>query len=349
MKRQTPLQLDRLDRLRRSRFLQAIRRRLGKPAPRGKQPPLRILAPSVLSFKNNFEETVQFLTDFRAHTVGDKIRRTVHIDLVPVKEISVPVAIVLAAEFHRWSIVRRIRLRVRDHEKWDSGVRSLFSELGVFDLLGVRGVREELNDKHVTLTKLESGLNFDGRKIAQLQARFRDVLEGFVDRPMVYDGLTEAAENAISHGYPPDFQPELLSAGKRWWGASCLDLEDMRLRFFIFDQGAGIPFTLPSVGWYEQVRELLSNWGIGQNDTLLLRAALQVARTRTGQTNRGLGLGRMIEVIENSETGHLRIISGRGEIVIHAGGRIEERALSTDIGGTLIEWNLPTGTFTEQQ
>lgn len=348
MKKHTHAQLQKLDDLRRSRARKALRRRARKLAPKRKRLPFRISAPSILSFKDNFEETVGFLNEFRAHTVGDKARRTVYVDLVPVKEVSVPVAIVLAAEFHRWSIVRRIRLRVRDHDRWASGVRSLFSELGVFELLRIKGVSDELNDKHVTLTKLESGLSFDGRKIAQLQARFRDVLEGFVDRPMVYDGLTEAAENAISHGYPPDFQPELLSAGKRWWGASCLDLEDMRLRFFIFDQGAGIPFTLPSVGWYEQVREVLSNWGIGQNDTVLLRAALEVARTRTGQSNRGLGLGRMVEVIENSETGHLRIISGRGEIVVHAGGRIVERALSADIGGTLIEWNLPTGTFMEQ-
>lgn len=306
-------------------------------------------APAVLSFKDNFLGTVGFLEKMRGATLHEGTGRRVHIDLAPIRYLSVPVAIVLAAEFHRWSIVRHLRLRALQPERWDPMVRNLLSHLGVFELLEVRNRPHwSRGHDHVTLSPLQSGLRFDGRKIDQLQSRFNIVLQGFTKNPEVYAGMTEAAENAVVHAYPADFVPRHRFAGHRWWGASCLDLSNKSLRFFIFDQGAGIPFTLPTIGWYENIRAFAASLNVAPNDTVMLRAALEVARTRTGQANRGLGLARMAEVIQGSVTGYLRIISGRGEIICHPDGTIESRHHDTDIGGTLIEWSLPADVFTAE-
>ncbi len=256
----------------------------------------------------------------------------------------------MAAEFDRWQRNKGVRLRVKDSDKWNPKVRDLLSDLGVFDLLGINKPRQTKFEAidNITLTPLQSGLKLDGSKLSRLQNRFRSMLEGFTTNSGVYDGLSEAVENAIYHAYPADYKPRHPFAGHRWWGAGCLDLDSKRLRFFVCDQGAGIPFTLPTNDLYEEVREWIGRnlGGIMPNDTLMLRAALEAGRTRTGSSHRGLGLKRMAEVVDGTTEGYLRIISRRGEIVYHSNGSIESRDHVGSVGGTLIEWCLPADALT---
>ncbi|MGV8830415.1 MAG: hypothetical protein ACOH2N_00445 [Devosia sp.] len=274
----------------------------------------------------------------------------VYVDLTVVDYISVPVAIVLAAEFHRWQLLKHLRLRARDAAKWSSEVRSLLDDLGVFELLETKappvgaGARENF-----TLTALQSGLKLDGAKLNRLQARFRDMIVGFTNNATVYEGLTEAVENAISHAYPDDYTPTHPFAGHRWWGAGCIEISTMRLRFFVFDQGAGIPHTLPTADVFEGIAAWLAAHfsDVVHNDTLMLRAALEVGRTRTLESFRGLGMRRMTDVVTGAENAYLRIISRRGEIVYHGEGSIESRTHSESLGGTLIEWCLPADALTD--
>ncbi|WP_247997405.1 hypothetical protein [Brucella tritici] len=313
-----------------------------------RHPEEKISAPEVLSFKDNFTETVAFLDNFRDATIGQSVKNgNVFIDLKPIKRLSVPVAIVLAAEFHRWSLVRRSRLRVRDAHAWDATVRSLLSDLGVFQLLDLAPVTDELASGNFTLTPLTSGVKTDGYKINQLQEQFRGVLEGFTSSPEMFAGLMEAAENAINHGYPENYSPQHVFAGHRWWAASCIDLNNMALRFFVFDQGAGIPFTLPHATLYEQIRAKIAliTSDLFPNDSHMLRAALEVGRTRTGLSHRGLGLKRMSDVVTGASDGYLRILSGKGEIVYYANETIETRDHDRHIGGTLIEWSMSADAF----
>ena len=310
---------------------------------------IRIQPPEILSFRENFQQTITFLTQLRDATLKPSPKRnSVFVDLEPVKRLSVPVAIVLAAEFHRWSLTQRTRLSPKNSRGWAPEVRSLLSNLGVFDLLKTRPVETDARIyDNLTLTPLESGEKTDGAKINELQTHFAQSLAGFTTRPTVFEGLMEAAENAISHAYPNEYVPLHPYAGHRWWGASFLDLQRMRLRFFIFDQGAGIPSTLPTGPLREWILSFLAETsaGVFSNDAQMLRAAFEVGRTRTGMANRGLGLQRMADVVRGSKTGFLRIISGRAEIVHNSDDHIESRSLPTHIGGTLIEWNMPADVF----
>ncbi|UCI24590.1 hypothetical protein [Mesorhizobium sp. B2-8-5] len=226
----------------------------------------------------------------------------------------------------------------------------MLSDLGVFDLLGANPVSgDSAALENYTLTPLESGVRFDGKKIDELQSHFSATLKGFTRKPELFEGLMEAAENAISHAYPSDFQPTHPYAGHRWWGASCLDIKEMRLRFFIFDQGAGIPFTLPKGPLYERILAFVAERSAGliSDDAHMLRAAFEVGRTSTGLNNRGLGLQRMADVVRGSGSGFLRIISGKAEIVHHHDDRIVSHGLPSHIGGTLIEWSMPADIFME--
>lgn len=349
MKKLTYLKLIKLDRLRLNRWRHSLSRkqRLGQTTG-----DIYISPPSILSFQDNYDATMRFMNELR-DIVGSKIRvkRRVHVDLVPIQKISVPVAMVLAAEFHRWTLFTKKRLKIENSKKWAPEVRNLLSDLGVFELLGLKAPsREHGTSDNITLTQLKSGEKADGAKINELQADFKLILSGFTSKPKVYDGLTEAVENAIAHAYHPEYQPKHRYAGHRWWGASCLDPTDMRLRFFIFDQGAGIPFTLPRATMQEVVREYLALFTAGAipDDSVMLKAALEVGRTGTGQSHRGLGLQKMADVVKGAQSGYLRILSGRGEIIYRQNDKIESRNLSSHIGGTLIEWSMPADAFLSQ-
>ncbi|NSX87628.1 hypothetical protein G6L86_18655 [Agrobacterium tumefaciens] len=313
---------------------------------------IKIVAPEVLSFKENFSETIAFLDEFRDLALnGEDVSYNIYVDLKPIKTLSVPVAIVLAADFDRWRLITKYRLTIRESQKWAPTVRNLLSDLGVFQLLGLRPVSHDLNHDNFTLTPLMSGERTDGYKIDLLQEQFSDVLAGFTKNPEMFAGLMEAAENAIAHGYPENYKPPHPFAGHRWWAASCLDPHLMTLRFFVYDQGAGIPFTLPTATIYEQVRARLAQvfGDLIPNDSLMLRAALEVGRTRTGLDHRGLGLKRMSDVVTGAEKGYLRILSGKGEIVYHADETIETRDHDHHIGGTLIEWSMSADAFTTSE
>lgn len=312
---------------------------------------MAVTPPSHLSFRDNYDATIAFLDELRSATLRPgKQREIVYVNLTVVEYISVPVAIVLAAEFQRWQLFRHLKLRARDAAKWAPDVRSLLDDLGVFELLEMRapptgaGVQDNF-----TLTPLQSGLKLDGAKLNRLQARFRDMIEGFTNNATVYEGLSEAVENAIAHAYPDNYVPKHPFAGHRWWGAGCIEVQTMRLRFFVFDQGAGIPHTLPTADIFEGIVTWLSSHfpEVVHNDTLMLRAALEVGRTRTMESHRGLGMRRMADVVTGTPNAYLRIISRRGEIVYHGDGSLETRTHSDSLGGTLIEWCLPADALTD--
>ena len=351
MKKITPEMQQRLSAIGKARWLQELSRRDHHYGHRAQSSPrIKITAPETMSFQANFSETVEFFEKFREVISKNRDRRQrVHIDLAKIERLSVPAAIVLAAEFHRWSILLNKRLRVIDAPNWSPSVRNLLSDLGVFKLLGLESLSDELSDDNLTLTRLMSGTSTDGRKINKLQEEFEGVLIGFTKNPEIFAGLMEAAENAIAHAYPEGYSAKHPVAGHRWWAASCLDMEKMVLRFFVFDQGAGIPFTLPTATLYEQVRARLAQMlgDLIPNDSLMLKAALEVGRTRTGLEYRGLGLKRMSDVVTGADKGSLRILSGKGEIVYYSDQTIVTRDHDSHIGGTLIEWSMSADAFTD--
>ncbi|QNQ62419.1 hypothetical protein IB024_01270 [Brucella sp. 6810] len=349
MKKRSWLERIRFERIRLKRWKHNLKRKSKVGKTTGD---IYIRPPKRLSFQENYEATISFLNELRDYIVSPTLgRRRVHVDLVPLEKISVPVAIVLAAEFHRWSLVKNHRLKSENSKRWSPEIRNLLSDLGVFELLGLKRPSRSLGtDDNITLTQLKSGEKADGMKIHELQADFKSILTGFTSKPKVYDGLAEAVENAIAHAYHPEYEPRHRFAGHRWWGASCIDPNEMRLRFFIFDQGAGIPFTLPRATMHEAIREFLARFtgGALPDDSVMLKAALEVGRTRTGDANRGLGLHKMTEVVRGAAAGYLRILSGKGEIIYRQDDKIETRNLSSHIGGTLIEWSMPADAFLKQ-
>lgn len=105
-----------------------------------------IKTPSVLSISRNGKATLEFFEQLKSVALlqckkvlskGRWYPKQLHIDLSTISTISVPTAVILSAELHRWSILKDIVLQPKKLSAWSPRVRHLLVELGCFRLLGI--------------------------------------------------------------------------------------------------------------------------------------------------------------------------------------------------------------------
>jgi hypothetical protein len=79
-----------------------------------------------------------------------------------------------------------------------------------------------------------------------------------------------------------------------------------------------------------------------KRDEVLLSAAVQISRTRTGAPDRGRGLQDLLEFIRQRQEGYLSILSLRGLYKFTVNNGIEttkSEHFNNPIQGTLIIWS----------
>ena len=318
--------------------------RLGSPTEH-----VRIELASNFNFSSNYDETVESLQTFKkkVFTHSDpKVKRDVYVDLSTVRNISVAGALVLAAEIHRWKIIKQIRLVTRGDENWDQNVKGLFYSFGLFELLNVKPViaeNYENRDEVAALplyssTKLETGL----LNIKIWKANELELIQNHLR--ILYPAIIEASINAVYHAYPKEGK-FLFQHTKRFWVTACIVKSGTMVRFLVYDQGVGIPKTLKTRYVPEKIRNQIKNIiglrKLSNNDSSLIEAALELSRTRMEQGRRGKGLMQVINPAIKIPDAKVRIFSGFGQIEVFSKDRIDKRENSYHIGGTLIEWTIP--------
>ncbi|WP_306047623.1 hypothetical protein, partial [Nioella sp. MMSF_3534] len=272
--------------------------------------------------------------------------RAFAIDLKPVQRISVPAAVVLAAELHRWSLnlAGKTKLRPRKPSSWTPRVRGLLADLGAFDLLGVH-LKKRTKDPHdeIVLLPLQSDEVRDGERMQLLQSWLKNMGVVFDTKKYVFGALDEAVMNCIDHGYIDlGGKPKFPYAGHRWWATSCFDPASDSLRFFVYDQGVGIPACLPTnEDFWPGVSVLLAKITGKKTQSNIIESAFEVGRTRTGLSERGKGLDKMREAIRSAGGGYIRVISGMGDVTLGPTETVRKIEHSAHIGGTLVEWSIP--------
>lgn len=380
MRRKSPKKIEREAALARQRWKRALNRRRKKSdADRVKQHgftvarqrinragipgpvAVRITPPDIFSFKANYEETVGCLRAFKKVALAPKKRGVpppLHIDLAPIKKLSVAAALVLAAEIDRWRLINRVPLKPKNVRDWHEPVRNMLFEIGFFDLLGVEPPREcfrEALPEEVSVLPLMSCDELDTEKIACMQDRLFKAAQFFQQEPLIYGAMVEAAGNSLEHAYPSGHDYEFQPFGRQWWATGSWAPAKDEVRFLVYDQGVGISATLQSWSLWEQVRERISTAVGGISETAgglastilkehssLIEAALETSRSsRPAGQGRGNGLSDIISPINELDGGKLRILSGRGEVIYRSGGRTEKKERSLHLGGTLIEWTIP--------
>ena len=245
--------------------------------------------PERLALEDDFEGVVDLLSRLRRLGRTKREAPTL-IDFSAIRQVRPSGALVLAAEIDRRNglpVNRFRRFGRAATEEWRPNVRRLLGEMGFFDLLHVS--TDVLDDEAIEsagprYVKFLSGRKADGEAFEDLRANH---LQPFIEVPngdLLYAAVSEAMTNVGQHAYKRS--GHLPDGLKRWWISAAYDAEQGELVILIYDQGRGIPQTLPrKLG--DQLRA-----SVGREHAQLIRAAHELHRAASEESHRGLVCNR---------------------------------------------------------
>lgn len=304
--------------------------------------------PSNFSFDTNYDETLAFILDFRKifaqrkNIISNGISGKPYADFAAIDRIDTAAGLVLAAEVHRYAQTFGRPKEIHDN-LWNENVRDFFVDSGLFELLKVdlARIRTSASSAPPRKTlKFSCGKTKGGEDARSLIVRLRALAGGDLGpRPTVYTAVAEALAN-VGHAYPSWFSTWPYRTAKQWWASGFWEPSTSTVGIQLYDQGAGIPLTLPKQTHYPRLLRALDPEA---SPSGLIKAALQYGRTSTGKEGRGRGLSEMADWIEITRSGFLRIISGAGEVTYRPGRSIIGRNFDAPFCGTLVEWQVQIG------
>jgi hypothetical protein len=302
---------------------------------------LIIALPERLDFEENYEATASHFQALRQAT--QDVSRVSSLRFNDIKYISPSAALVLASEVDRWNQRSGRTLRA-EVESWDKQIERLLCEMGYFELLKIPHPSDMSESTDMTFLRFKRG-DLGDRDAGKLAKQLRveiEALVGFgIKKHFLFEGLSEAITNVCQHAYP-DTGGYLA---KQWWLSASYDRQIRELSVIFFDQGAGIPGTLPKWKFFERVRDFFNNW----SDSQKIEAAMEAGRSSSGLAERGKGLQNLVEFARSHREGHLsiyslqgmyRMMSKLGDGEQNARTKTERRDYKNSVGGTLIEWSV---------
>ncbi|MFT5067529.1 MAG: hypothetical protein ACI9TA_003158, partial [Reinekea sp.] len=116
--------------------------------------------------------------------LGQKARN-LKVNLSKINDISIPAAVVLAAELDRWRRVDGVSLRPLKMDNWSSRMKKAMVDLGIFELLEVKAnpIVDAGLDPSLTLVKLKSDTRADGSDVKELFTKLKYMTDRFTSKP----------------------------------------------------------------------------------------------------------------------------------------------------------------------
>jgi hypothetical protein len=311
-----------------------------------------LILPSVMNFSTHYAESILYINAIRrlapASSPYKQSLRLGFVNFEFLTNISSSAALALTAELSKWNDHMRSRLvpRVRS---WKEETFRKFYQLGFFELFrktqDVQDMAQHVaSPDEVKFIQYIKGQSGDVAKTDVLKERIKDVLQDDLTKwTFLYTGLSEAITNVVQHAYPEGLGYNQIH--KNWYLSGAYNPNRGTLKIVFYDQGAGIPNTLPTSGLWERVLGYLSVIGLAESkrDEVLLRAAVEIERTSTDEEDRGKGLQDLLEFINQRGQGYLSILSRRGLYKYTVdNGDISTKSVRFDdpIEGTLIIWRV---------
>ena len=293
---------------------------------------IHIPCPEDLSFEQDHEGVLKLVYDIRDWSSRLRNER-LYIDFTPIRTVTPSGALVLAAELDRWNHLPKAPRFRADTRKWAPDVRRLLGQMGFFKLLKLDHVPDTVSEG-ARYVEFRSGTVVDGKEVEDL--RRLDLSPISVPKAkLLFAAVTEAMTNVVHHAYKDED-----SGPKNWWLSAAYEADEVVI--LIYDQGAGIPKTLPLTRG-ETLRDLLPD-GFAVHDGKMIEVAHEGSRSGTGEEYRGRGLRRDVRryIEEHDGQGTYRVISRRGEYTVPAGrgAKGSVRSRPKPLRGTLIEWRL---------
>lgn len=314
----------------------------------GKKRALTILLPEKMNFSDQYEKTVVILTAIRKlitrSSDNKKQYRLKQVNFDNLLKISSSAALALTAELSKWDDLIRSNLTPQV-QNWNPNILKQFVDLGFFDLFK-RSPKIAQSNHHSSpiFVKYIKGTCGDSSKARQLKEELQTVIGDKISKwTFLHSGLTEAVTNVSHHAYPN--HKRLKKTDKNWYLTGAYDKDKQELKISFYDQGIGIPKSLPTSEVWEKVLGFLSKLGLAQRalDATLLKAAMEIDRTSTGESDRGKGLQDLLEFINQRGEGYLSVVSQRGLYRFSLKNdkrQSKTHSFKNPLLGTLIIWNV---------
>ncbi|MGS0694910.1 hypothetical protein [Shewanella sp. 0m-4] len=259
------------------------------------------------------------------------------VNLNNIVNISTSASLVLTAEIDKWNDKVGKRL-VPQTENWNDNVKAQLSDLGFFELFNFEKCEFDAKPSKLNIVKFIKGAPGDEQKAKLLREKIEEIVGNRVKRPPLFQALSEAITNVTHHAYPKESKSE-----KHWYmtASFCNDSRELKVAFY--DQGIGIPASLPLSNLWERAKDYMSKLKLYNDHPSLIEAAVEMGRTKTDQENRGKGLQDLLEFIRQYGNGYMSILSQKGLYKFSCTDRNEhtkKESLKHPILGTLIIWSV---------
>ncbi|MDL4445542.1 MULTISPECIES: hypothetical protein [Klebsiella] len=314
---------------------------------------LILTLPPVMDFSNNYAVTVQHINAIRMLSERKGIPsagyQLASVNFCNLKKISTSAALVLTAELSKWDDALRQRLTPK-LAGWDIDILRNFYELGFFDLfkksksLRLDFGNESPANKGKRFVKYLKGKCGEVAKTKVLKGEIIDLVGESIEKWIfLHSGLSEAITNVSHHAYPVEYGYKEYD--KNWYLTGSYNIESKVLKIVFYDQGVGIPKTLPASKVWEKALTVLAKISSLERyrDEELLKAAVELDRTSTEEDDRGKGLQDLLEFIRQRENGYLSIMSLKG-LYKHSMNqgitKVKTESFASPICGTLIIWSV---------
>jgi len=230
----------------------------------------------------------------------------------------------------------------------DETVSQVLKHLGILNMLNNNS---PIIPKRVDVInwKTASGEITDATKVGQILEEQSKLPKDKSKK--LYRGVSEAMTNVSQHAYMDLRNDGANIVGEKGWWMFCRE-EDDHISVAFCDLGVGIPITLPKTieGNKEEslfktiLQTLFGSDKVKYSDGELIRAAIEIKRSRTQKRHRGKGLLDMIKAIDNTQGGRLTILSNKGCYLYNLNNTKPSEDIKNykdSIFGTLIIWSLP--------
>jgi hypothetical protein len=295
--------------------------------------------PNAIDLHSNREATCDFIQQVREEVRSGKRLRLVFDSC---ETIRLSALVLLLAQIHKLRMQYGSTHLTGTYPK-SSRLERLLSESGFYGLLGVKSRSNRPSKSKLTrYVKFKSEQKPNSQEIPNLR---NELLGNDLKMPKpiasrVFRGVSEAMTNVNHHAYNTK-HIEFHEQKGRWWLVASLSARTKLFTLAFYDAGVGISKTLPRKYPIELIRGVLSLLpGVQPDDGQMIRAAMELGRSRTDQSNRGKGLLDLTKLIDIVGQGEMRIYSRNGAYSYAPSGEREQNA-NGFVEGTLIEWQLP--------
>jgi hypothetical protein len=316
---------------------------------------VRLDLPATMNFSSDYELTALYLMAIRRLATKAPSRRRLHLGSVNfegLRDISTSAALVLTAELSKWEDTIRAKLKPQI-SRWDPFILAKFHDLGFFELFNISVLDGYENKSEYTqeskVVKYIKGHTGDLAKTRFLKDQIRLIVGEEVNKWVFLNtGLSEAITNVTHHAYPIDDNGSFAAKDKTWYLTGSFNASSKELKVVFYDQGIGIPKSLPASDVWERALKYLAKFSLleQKRDSTMLKAAVELSRTSTGEADRGKGLQDLLEFVKQRGDGYLSIISHRGlyKYTVSGGAStVKSGHFGNPIRGTLIIWQTTLG------